>query len=179
MSTKLMATGTSLTRYRVSSEASRGSFPMGNLHSIFSCKRYFRCHAKVLAAKQKSLVQKAGKGNRPNATRSLTDEEDKLFKSGQFNVSSPEALQRAMWWFLSLHFGFRARDESCKLCWGDVKLQLDPVQDGREMLVWINERGTKTRKEQENGHQRAFQPKIYTTSTERCPIKFYKLLRYD
>ena len=52
---------------------------------------------KVLAAKRKSLIQKAGKGNRPNSTRSLTDEEeDKLFKSGQFGVCSPAALQRAM-----------------------------------------------------------------------------------
>ena len=141
-------------------------------------QKEFQMSRKVLAAKRKSLVQKAGKGNRPNATRSLTDEEeDKLFKSGQFGVSTPEALQRTMWWFLSLHFGFRARDESRKLRWGDVELQQDPVQDGREMLVWINERGTKTRKGQENGHQRAFQPKIYATSTERCPIKFYKLFR--
>ena len=67
---------------------------------------------KVLAAKRKSLVLKAGKGNRPNATRSLTDEEeDKLFKRGQFGAFSPEALQRAMWWFLSLHFGFIESDD--------------------------------------------------------------------
>jgi len=76
---------------------------------------------KVLAAKWKSLVQKTSKGIRPNATRLLTDEEeDRLLKSGLFGVSSPEALQRTMWWFLSLHLGFRARDESHKLCWGDV-----------------------------------------------------------
>ena len=138
----------------------------------------FETSRKVLAARRKSLVQRAGKGNKPNATRSLTEEEeDKLFKSGQFGFSGPEALQRTMWWFLSLHFGFRARDESRKLRWGDVELQQDPVQDGREILVWINERGTKTRKGQENGHQRAFQPKIYATGTERCPIKFYKLFR--
>ena len=88
----------------------------------------FETSRKVLAAKRKSLVQKAGKGNRPNATRSLTDdEEDKLFKSGEFGASCPEVLQRTMWWFLSLHFGFRARDESRKLLWGDVQLQQDPV----------------------------------------------------
>ena len=117
-------------------------------------QKEFQMSRKVLAAKRKSLVQKAGKGNRPNATRSLTDEEeDKLFKSGQFGDSSPEVLQRTMWWFLSLHFGFRARDESHKLRWGDVELQQDPVQDGREILAWINERGTKTQKGQENGHQ--------------------------
>ena len=31
------------------------------------------------------------------------------------------ALQRTVWWFLSLHFGFRAIDESRKLRWGDVQ----------------------------------------------------------
>ena len=45
-STKLMATSTSLTRYQVFSEASRGSFPMGNLHTIFLSKRNFKCHVK-------------------------------------------------------------------------------------------------------------------------------------
>ena len=59
-------------------------------------QKEFQMSRKVLAAKRKSLVQKTGKGNKPNATRSLTDEEDKLFKSGQFGVSSPEPLQRAM-----------------------------------------------------------------------------------
>ena len=50
-----------------------------------SVDKEFETSRKVLAAKRKSLVQKAGKGNRPNATRSLTDdEEDKLFKSGRY-----------------------------------------------------------------------------------------------
>lgn len=92
----------------------------------------------------------------------------------EFGVSSPKALQRAMWWFLSLHFDFTAREESRKLLWGDVELQRHPVQDGHEKLVWVNERGTKS---QENGHQRAFLPKIYATSTVRCPIKLYKLFQ--
>ena len=86
----------------------------------------------------------------------------------------PVALQRTMWWFLPFHFGFRAKDESRKLLWGDVELQQGPLQDGREMLVWINERETKTQKGQESGHKRAFQPKIYATGKERCPIKLYK-----
>ena len=51
-----------------------------------------------------------------------------------------------MWWFLPFHFDFRAKDESRKLLWGDVEVQQDPLQDGREMLVWINERETKTQK---------------------------------
>ena len=69
----------------------------------------------------------------------------------------------------SLHSTFT---ESRKLCWGDIQLQEN--SDGREMLVWLCERGTKTRHGQENGHQRSFQPKIYATNSERCPVKYYK-----
>jgi integrase len=137
----------------------------------------FAFSRKVLEAKRKNLVVQ-GKGNRPNATRSLTNEEEnKLYESGAFGAQNPESLQRTMWWILSLHFGFRARDESRKLCWGDVSLQTDPSQDGREMLVWLNERGTKTRKGEENGHRRPFSPKAYATNTERCPVMYYKLFQ--
>lgn len=132
----------------------------------------FNTSRMVLAAKRKSLVHD-GKGNKPQATKSLTDaDEEAFFSTGQFGDHSPEVLQRTLWWFLSLHFGFRARDESRKLCWGDVQLQ--KASNGEEMLVWLNERGTKTRKGQEKGHQRAFQPKIYAIGGERCPVKFYK-----
>jgi hypothetical protein len=79
-----------------------------------------------------------------------------------------------MWWFLSMHFGFRARDESRKLRWSDVELQNDP-EDNREMLVWLAERGTKTRSGQEQGHQREFQPKLHATNSD--PVEFYKKFR--
>ncbi|XP_031556236.1 uncharacterized protein LOC116292998 [Actinia tenebrosa] len=73
----------------------------------------FALSRKVLEAKRKNLVEQ-GKGNRPNATRSLTkeEEEDKLYQNGAFGAENPVVLQRTMWWILSLHFGFRARDES-------------------------------------------------------------------
>ena len=83
----------------------------------------------VLTAKQKNLVRQ-GKGNRPNAKREPTEaEEDVLFEDGQFGVQDPKSLQRALWWFLSLHFGWRAQDESRKPCWGDVGLANDPETD--------------------------------------------------
>ena len=136
--------------------------------------REFEKSRQVLAAKRKKLVHEAGKGNKPNATRALTEEEvEKLFESGQFGCFSPEVLQRTIWWFFGLHFGFRARDESRKLRWSDIQLQED--SEGREMLVWLCERGTKTRKGQENGHQRSCQPKIYATDSDRCPVKYYKV----
>jgi len=46
----------------------------------------FAFSRKVLKAKSRNLVVQ-GKGNRPNATRSLTkEEEDKLFQSGTFGA---------------------------------------------------------------------------------------------
>ena len=108
--------------------------------------------------------------------RLTTDgDEAKLFESGEFGFSNPESLQRTMWWFMSLHFGLINRDKSRKLCWGDVELQLD--EDGRELLVWLSERGTKNRKGQEIGHGRAVQPKVYATGTNRCPIMMYKMFK--
>ena len=97
-----------------------------------------------LAAKRKNLVRQ-GKGNCPNSTRELTEsDEDALFENGQFGVHDPKSLQRTLRWFLSLHFGWRARDESRKLCWADVGLAIDPETDS-EYLVWKSERGSKTR----------------------------------
>lgn len=78
---------------------------------------------KVLVAKRRSLVFNHGKGNKPQAAQPLTEEyEDALFNSGEFGEENPSSLQKAMWWMLSLHFGFRARDESRKLRWGDRRL---------------------------------------------------------
>ena len=130
----------------------------------------------VLAAKRKSLV-KEGRGNKPNASRELTDEEEaKLFETGEFGNHNPLALQRTLWWFLSMYFGFRARDESRKLCWGDIVLDVD-AETGREVLVWTAERGSKTRQGLEGGHQRQFCPKAFATGTNRCPVLYYKLFK--
>ena len=47
----------------------------------------FCCSRQVLATKRKNLV-KQGKGNRPNVTRELEDEEEeKLFESGELRYS--------------------------------------------------------------------------------------------
>ncbi|KAK3707289.1 hypothetical protein QZH41_004233 [Actinostola sp. cb2023] len=131
----------------------------------------------VIAAKRKNLTLQ-GKGNLPNAAGELTQaEEDKLFQSGQFSTEKPKALQKAMWWLMSLHFGWRARDESRKLCWGDVHLGKDP-ETSTEYLEWITEKGSKTRTGQEGGHKRAFYPKAYAIPDKsRCPVEYYKALQ--
>ena len=67
-------------------------------------------------------------------------------------------------------FGFRARDESRRLKWGDVKLCKDEANSS-EFLVWQSERGSKTRTG--NG-QRAFSALAEASNRERCPVIFYK-----
>ena len=76
----------------------------------------FEKSRKVLAANRKLVAHEHGKGNKPQGAQAIDeDEEDALFEAGEFGDSNPVALQRTVWWFLSLHFGFRARDESRKL----------------------------------------------------------------
>ena len=126
----------------------------------------------VLLAKKRELVEKHAKGNRPQAAQSITpSEEDLLFHTKQFGDRNPEVLQRTVWWVLSFHFGFRARDESRKLRWGDIVLENDPY--GCEVLVWKAERGSKTR-HGDSTHQRAFNPTAQATNNERCPVKLFK-----
>ena len=136
----------------------------------------FEKSRKVLAAKRKSLVHKHGRGNKPQAAQAIDEDgENTLFEAGEFGDSNPVALQRTVWWFVSLHFGFQARDESRKLRCGDV--ELEQQNDGQEVFVWLAERCVKTRHGQERGHQNAFQPKIFAANTARCPVSFYENFR--
>ena len=43
------------------------------------------------------------------------------------------------------------------------------------MLVWKAERSMMTRKGQEGGHKKEFNPKLQATNTERCQVRYYKL----
>ena len=115
-----------------------------------------------------------GYWNKPNAARNLELEEvDTLFERGFFGRNHPLVLQRTIWWFISLHFGFRARDESNKLNWGDKKIVKD--SESLEEVVWMTEHGTKTRTgEKKQGSHRKFPPRMTATGTTRCPVSFYK-----
>ena len=135
----------------------------------------FQKSREVLLSKKKQLVVEEAKGNRPHAAKELSNaEEDLLFRSGQFGDENPVALQRTVWWLLALHFGFRARDESRKLKWGDNVLQKDGEM-GNEVLIWRSERGSKTRRG--NGDARAFYPTAQATNNKRCPVRYYKKFR--
>ena len=88
-------------------------------------------------------MQQYAKGNRPEAARELTMAEEDLFETGLFCDQEPEVLQKPVWWVLSFHFGFRARDESRRLKWGDIAKDLE---SGIMVLIWKAERGSKIRR---------------------------------
>ena len=115
-------------------------------------------------------------GNKPNATRELEQHKiDHLFNSGYFAKDNPQSLQRTMWWDLSLHFGFRARDECRKLKRGDIALEKD--SDKGECIVLIRERGSKIRNGKENEEKRFYNPTAYATGGDRCAVTFYREFR--
>ena len=67
-------------------------------------------------ARRKKL-KRDGFGGRPNATRSLSDDEvNELWEQGYFGTNSGVAVQRGIWWLLSIHCGWRGCDEARQLC---------------------------------------------------------------
>lgn len=60
-----------------------------------------------------------------------------MFELGEFGDQDPEVLQRTVWWLLSLHLGFRTRDESRKLKWGNVKLQINGETGNKKKKNWL------------------------------------------
>ena len=122
---------------------------------------------KVLSTRRKELTSQA-------LTRPLTDAEvDYLFDTNYFGVTSPISLQRAVWWKLTTSFGYRGRDESRKLCFGDIKLCVD--EDGAKYLEWDKERGSKNHTGGfSHSHQRNFNPRAYAISLQQqCPVAIY------
>ena len=85
----------------------------------------------VLSACKRDFVVNNAKGNRPQAARELTEDEDLLFQTGQFGEDDPEVLQHTVWRVLSMYFEFRARDECRRLQWGYIAVKDDPVS-GKE-----------------------------------------------
>ena len=146
----------------------------GSTLNIFKDQQ-FSLSRGALSSRKRQLLRDFGKGNRPQAARHLTDaEEDLMFERGEFGDQDPEVPQRTVWWLLSLHFGFRARDERRKLKWGDVKLQIN-AETGNEELVWTAERGSKCRNGE--GPGRPFCPIAQASNNARCPVFFYKAFR--
>ena len=124
----------------------------------------------VLKAKM-TVSKAAGKGNRPQRTMPLTDEdEEKLWSSGAFGLHDPMALLRVLFWYFTMLFGLRGRDEHHQMLWGDVEMKSGPDGDYLE----YTERLTKTRRGSDSG--RPFKPKIFPIENKaRCPVEAFKL----
>ena len=50
------------------------------------------------------------KPGKPQAAQAGIDREDALFEAGEFGDLNPVALQRTMWWFLSLNTSFSEQE---------------------------------------------------------------------
>ena len=128
---------------------------------------------KTLKSKQK-LLKKQGRGNKPNASVALTNEEiQTLYEKKLLGTSSPEALLNTLWLNNCLHFGLRGCKEHRDMCWGDVKLH--QTANGKEYLEF-NERQTKTRTGSDSLDIRTVPPKMFATDAgEKDPVEIYKV----
>ena len=128
---------------------------------------------KALQSKQKDLKQK-GKGNKPNASVALTEEEIKvLYDKELLGTSTPEALLNTIWFNNTIHFGLRGCKEHRNMCWGDV--QLRQTTNGEEFLEY-SERQTKTRTGENPRDVRQIKPKMFSVpGSEKDPVAAYQL----
>ena len=77
---------------------------------------------KVLKSKEK-MLKKQGKGNKPNASVALTNEEIQIiYEKKLLGIESPEALLNTLWLNNCLHFGLRDCKKHRNMCCGDAKL---------------------------------------------------------
>ncbi|CAB4013426.1 Hypothetical predicted protein, partial [Paramuricea clavata] len=144
-----------------------------NGFSIMMDKSFERAR-KALQSKQKELKQK-GKGNKPNASVALSEDEVKLlYEKELLGISSREALLNTVWFNNTIHFGLRGCKEHRDMCWGDVK----PCKNanGEEYIEYF-ERQTKTRTGDNPRDVRKVTPKMYAIPTnppEKDPVFVYK-----
>ena len=137
--------------------------------------KIFEKSRRVLAARRRKL-KRDGFGGRPNATRELSLVEiDRLWTEGYFGTTTGVQVQRALWWALSIHCGWRGCDEARQLLWGDIILQRN--ESNVEYLIWDIERSSKTRIGREGEEGRKYNPTIYPSGDERCPMNLFKLFR--
>jgi hypothetical protein len=142
----------------------------GYQHSIVR-DREFTSSKSVLEGKAKQLRQE-GRGKRPNKSRQLTaEEEEMLWEKKRFGAETPEILIQTIWWLLTQHFGLRGRQEHHQMKMNDFRISRD---DNGIEYVEFAEGPTKTRQSGLNTKQRSFQPRMFATGTDRCPVELFK-----
>ena len=64
------------------------------------------------------------------------EEVDLLFQCEYFGMKTPVSLQRTVWWYITQHFDYRARNEGSQMQFGDLKIEKD-FTSGCDYLVWL------------------------------------------
>ena len=125
---------------------------------------------KALQSKQRDLKRK-GKGNKPNASAALSEEDIQvLYEKDLLGSSTAEALLNTVWFNNIIHFGLRGCKEHREMCWGDVKLC--QTSTGQEYLEF-NKRETKTTRS--GNDPRDVRAIFAVPNNEKCPVKAYKV----
>ena len=131
----------------------------------------FKSSKEVLEGKAR-MLRESGLGKKPNASRSLTkQEEEVLWDCGELGSDTPSSLQNTLWFFLGQHLGFRGRQEHYSLKVEHFKICIS--DNGTEYLTFV-EGITKTRQGGLHKKPRLIQPKMFATGTARCPLSFFK-----
>ena len=85
--------------------------------------------------------------------------------------------QFTFWYLISLHFGYRGREQASKLKWGDISLEVDQ-ETKEEFLQWNIQRGSKCESgEKETCPSRKFAPRAYATGLDNYPVAVYNNLK--
>ena len=133
--------------------------------------RAFISSKQVLEGKAK-ILRESGKGKRPNKARQVSkEEEEELWSSEKLGYKTPESLIQTMWWLLTQHFGLRGRQEHHGMRMEDFRISRG---DDNTEFVEFAEGPTKTRQGGLNSKPRQFQPRMFKTGGERCPVKLFR-----
>ena len=145
-----------------------------NYGQSIACGHEFARVRETLAMKQRQL-KREGKGNLPNKSEPLTDEDlNQLWDTHQLGSSTPDSILQTLWLYNTVHFGLRSCQEHRDMCWGDVSLKRD--DNGHEYLQFC-ERQTKTRSGENPKDVRVVKPRLWANikNPDQCPVKIYKI----
>ena len=89
----------------------------------------------------------------------------------QNKARNPESLIHTMWWLLTQQFGLRGRQEHRRMRLEDFR-----IMKGVDDLEFVEfaEGPTKTRPGCLNAKSRQFQPRMFQTGRERCPVALFR-----
>ena len=110
-----------------------------------------------------------GYRKRKNASHALNEKDEKfLWQSGQLGKHSAQALVNVSFKNVTEHFGLRGRQEHYSMMVEDFSIISTP--DNVVKYITFKEGPTKTRQGGLRIAHRTVQPKMFSTSGERCPV---------